>query len=128
MRLCADEDGLQQALEDLKALAQAGSSSSERDPGQRSGGVFELLKSYAAFVHALAAQSRPEQQQADDERQQQGARGALLGLLQNAALPRAARLHVLFSAVQLLEQNLRPPLFSAADTRQLLTHLQVRVA
>lgn len=120
---CTADDGLQQALEDLRALAQAGSSSGG-EPGQRTGGVFELITSYATFVHALAAQSSSEQRVGDE---QQGVREALLGLLQNAALPSGLRLPILFSAVQLLEQRTALSLFSVADTQQLLMHLQVRL-
>ena len=57
---------------------------------------------------------------------QQAAAQALLGLLQNPSLPKQAHVHVLFNAVQLLEQPSQPPLFSVADTRQLITLLQVR--
>ncbi len=61
-----------------------------------------------------------------DQDGQHTASQALLGLLQNPSLPRQAHVHVLFNAVPLLEQPSQTPLFTLADTHQLIIHLEVR--
>ena len=53
------------------------------------------------------------------------ASGALLQLMKHPSLPTVTRSHLLFDAIELLEAPTSPPLFTAADTQELLSHLLV---
>lgn len=55
------------------------------------------------------------------------ASAALLQLLKHPSLPAVTHTHLLFNAIELLEAPIySPPLFTVADTQQLIAHFMVR--
>lgn len=57
--------------------------------------------------------------------EKQAAAAALLRMLQYKTLQADTRLHLLFSAIELLEAPITPPLFGPSETQELLRHMQV---
>ncbi|BDA46981.1 Nuclear pore complex protein NUP85 [Coccomyxa sp. Obi] len=108
---------LERSLEDLEAMSCAATSGSGRGIGQ---GMFGLIRSYIAFLKALGRGSRL---QAEAPEEAEAASGALLQLMKHPSLPAVTRSHLLFNAIELLEAPTSPPLFTAADTQELLSHL-----